>query len=120
MPSGKTLRGQYAVGAVATGASGDSWGSISFGFQMSAAPTPHYIPLAGAPPAQCPGTTANPAASPGHLCIYEASKTNLASLSVFGATGTVGVTSKWGAGLWLVSTAAGSFWSYGSWAATSP
>jgi hypothetical protein len=88
---------------------------------MSTAPTPHFINLGTTPPAQCPGTAANPQAAPGHLCLYEDFNSNRSVVHVFNENGSYEAASRWGAGLWEIPTTAssGSF-SYGTWAATSP
>lgn len=68
LPSGKTIRGMFAIRAVANP---DIQDSISFGFRLASAPTPHYIFFGTAPPPECPGTPAAPEAASGHLCAYE-------------------------------------------------
>ena len=47
--------------------------SISFGIELTAAPTGHVILDGDTPPAECPGTFDDPQAAPGHLCVYEGS-----------------------------------------------
>jgi hypothetical protein len=115
----KTIQGNYAGGAVAASANDDAWENISWGFDLGTAPQEHYIPDGGVPPAECPGTAENPQAAPGHLCVFESFSVNLASVTIFtGTTGGTGQASRWGAGLWIQSTAAGNFFSYGTWAVT--
>jgi hypothetical protein len=116
MPSGKTIRGHYAVGSTAPSF---GWTEIEFGFQMATAPTPRVVLEGATPPAQCPGTASNPQAAPGNLCIYEANQSNRSSLTPFNATGSTGSVSRWGAGLWLQTTGSGNAFSYGTWAAAS-
>ena len=50
--------------------------TISFGFILASAPTPHFIALGGSAARECPGNFYNPQAQPGHLCIYESSASN--------------------------------------------
>src|SRR3954471_370008 len=76
LPSGKTLRGVYAVGGAAGGPAFLAIGAISFSFPLASAPTAHVIPDGGTPPNECPGNDGNPQAAPGHLCVYEASNLN--------------------------------------------
>lgn len=114
----KTIQGNYAVGG---NTSNDAWSEIDFGFQLASAPEEHFIPEATAPPAGCPGSATNPQAGPGHLCVYEANSLNRDTLRIFtGTTGGLDQASRWGAGLWLRPTAAGDYFSYGTWAVTAP
>jgi len=72
LPSGRTLRGVYLIRFNPTVA-GQQWGDpISFAYELSAAPTPHFIASGGPAVPECPGTAENPQANPGHLCVYEA------------------------------------------------
>jgi hypothetical protein len=74
MPSGRSAKGVYTIsGATGTPSSTDA---ISFPFPLAAAPAGHFIRSDESPPAECPGTKSAPAASPGHLCIYEAFASN--------------------------------------------
>ena len=122
MPGGKTVRGTYALGA--KGATVNSWTQISFGFTMATAPVGHMILSGAAPNASCPGTVANPQAAPGHLCVYEAVRTNMSDgfPVVFDPSSPSDSSpTRWGAGIWGQSGAGTSeSWSYGTWAATSP
>jgi hypothetical protein len=113
----KTIQGNYAGGAVADSSSDSAWESISWGFDLRTAPVEHFIPAGGTPPASCPGTAINPKAAPGHLCVYEAVATN-SSVQLFTGTTGGGGASRWGEGLWIISAAAGNFFSYGTWAVT--
>jgi hypothetical protein len=71
LPSGATLRGSFAGGGTKVpGTTGFSWDDISFPFPLASAPTPSIIPVGGAPTAACPGSLADPAATPGNLCLY--------------------------------------------------
>ena len=122
LPTGKTIRGTYSLGA--GGTDSYAWGHISFGFVLASAPAPHWIAAGASPPAECPGTVANPQAQAGHLCIYEDAGgfENVGPRHVFNPTspgGPQNQTSRSGAGLFMTRGAAASdFWSYGSWAVT--
>ncbi|MGN6217439.1 MAG: hypothetical protein ACTHN7_10875 [Solirubrobacterales bacterium] len=70
LPSGKTETGRWAWGKT-TKTQVQVWTSISFNIPLATAPTLHFIPAGGTPPAACPGTEQNPAAEPGNLCVYE-------------------------------------------------
>jgi hypothetical protein len=119
-PGGVTIRGNYSLGGSST--ESYAWTEIDFGFQFASAPEPHWI-LGGDPsPPECPGTVGNPQAAPGHLCVYESpvGYSNISSQDVFDtAAGTTGA-NRWGAGLIAYIDGAASYWSYGTWAATSP
>lgn len=67
LPSGKSLRGVYAI----RGTEANLYGFISFPHRLAAAPSVHVIPMGTASPPQCPGTLSDPQAQSGNLCIYE-------------------------------------------------
>jgi hypothetical protein len=119
LPPGKTVRGAYDMGGTAAGASSLATAEIAFGHRVFLAqPTPHFIAKDTTPPPECPGTSENPKAKPGHLCIYERFVTNAGNRNT---TGPQGDGSAWpfGAGLFIRSTGTGTFFSVGTWAATS-
>lgn len=117
----KTIQGNYAAGLQAANTNDDGWDSISFGFQLASAPQEHFIQAGAAAPAACPGSAVNPQAAAGHLCVYESVSFNRGSVVLFtGTTGAVNQASKWGAGVWLIPTAPGNAYSYGTWAVTAP
>jgi hypothetical protein len=117
---GRTIRGTYAVEDVAGGIA-HAVGSISFGWRLASAPTPHVVLAGDTPPRQCPGSLASPAASPGHLCIYEGQSLNRAFLTAENpVTGAEPAASRFGVMLNLISGGAGSFHSSGTWAVRSP
>lgn len=68
----RTLRGTFSAGGnKVANEEAISWSAISFGFTLSKAPDPHYIPDDVPAPPQCPGNRREPKAKPGHLCVYE-------------------------------------------------
>jgi hypothetical protein len=74
LPSGKTLTGLWSM----TGNSFFAVSTISYGLRMPSAPTVNYIKSGDTPPAGCTGgTSAEPKANPGNLCIYEIGRANL-------------------------------------------
>jgi hypothetical protein len=117
LPAGQTLRGWYWAGATAAAGFALATSEISFLYPLAAAPTAHFINQGDPTPAGCTGDVNNPGASPGHLCVFELSGLNAAGRNVTGPTGD-GSTSKWGTGIFVRSTAAGSFWTRGTWAVT--
>lgn len=124
LPSGKTIRGTFAVRGTAVTAGEESIGAISFVFTLSAAPTPHYINFGTTPPAQCPGTPTMPQATPGNLCIYEAATpVNSTTRGEFDASSVLGGNdgaATFGAGVFADATAAGAYRTRGTWAVTAP
>ena len=123
LPAGVTLKGDWGMrfGNATAGVRVQT--AFSFGFSLSAAPTPHYIPVGGALPPGCTGDVTNPGAAPGNLCVFEAATTNITpgSQAVFDeATGTDGKADPWGAGVAATATAAGDTRYRGTWAVTAP
>lgn len=124
LASGKTLTGQY-VAAGAASAAGQFFASpVSFQLPLSAitsAPNANFIPVGGASTANCPGTATNPQAASGNFCAYEALQTNTTfyCLLDLGANscGQAGVS---GSSVWFQAAAAGTVYSFGTWAVTAP
>ena len=121
LPSGKTLRGSYVVDGTAAAANTVAADGISFGVELSATPTAHFIKAGDSAPSACPGNAASPAAAAGHLCIYEGTSTNVKGNRNFAdpvAQTLGGSVRPWGAAVIVRSNAAGDFYSSGSWAVT--
>lgn len=114
LPAGATVRGTYELDGTASAANqligGDS---ISFVYALPSTPSVRFVRQGATPPAECPGTSSDPKAQPGFLCIYENTKSNIAAdhPSVYNL-------SRVGAGLFARSTGAGAAFSGGRWAAT--
>jgi hypothetical protein len=121
-PSGKTLRGVFALGGTAIDADDLDQEAISFGFSMTANPVPHYIAAGAQPPPECPGTAHQPSAQPGHLCLYETIPAqNVSSVCVFNPVNDAcGESAVRGFGVLIRAAAPGDFWAQGAWAATAP
>ena len=116
LPSGKTIRGVWVAFSRASGVSEEYQIPISFGFQLASAPTRHYINLGTAAPPECPGSGTSPQAHAGHLCLYETFNSNVTA-----NRGVQGVSDpRSGAEIFIHSTAAGEYFTYGSWAVTAP
>jgi hypothetical protein len=122
LASGHTLRGTYGLLEQASSGGQLDYESLPFGgFTLSAAPTAHVILIGNPKPAACPGTVASPQAAPGHLCIYEKTPMNRADLIVSNPVDDgMTETSRFGTVLRMTSTAAGQFFSRGTWAVTAP
>ena len=111
LPAGKTVRGAYNIGATAAAAGALANTAISFVYAFAATPTVKIVLQGAAAPAECPGNATLPQAQAGFVCIYEESKTN--SVGV-----TLNAVNRSGATIFTNSSAAGGFFSYGTWAAT--
>jgi hypothetical protein len=120
VPSATTLRGGYELDDVASGGGQIAGFPVGFGFSISANTTAHVIAPGATPPAQCPGTAASPQAQPGHLCIYAVNQGNSTVVVINPVDNVSGSASRYGFGIWITSSAAGSFWSRGTWAVTAP
>jgi hypothetical protein len=122
LPSGATVRGSYAVVGTAAAHLDAAGDSISFGFSLGAAPTAHFIPAAGPTDLNCPGTPAAPQANPGHLCIYEGTRSNIfvAGFQDPVTLSSGSVVRPYGAEVGARADVAGDFWTVGSWAVTAP
>ena len=113
LPAGITLRGNWGGGS---SAGGTAYESISFGFAFASAPAFHYVPGPASVPAGCTGgTSANPTAQPGNLCLYS----NGFPLNTSGPKVT-GAANVWGTLFTVSSTSNAAFADGGTWAATSP
>ncbi len=117
LPAGQTIRGWYWAGSSAPGANDLATSEVSFVYPLAAAPTPHFINEGAATPAGCTGSVSNPGANAGHLCVFEFSGLNAGARTVTGLGGD-GTTSRWGTGIFVRSTAAGTYWTRGTWAVT--
>jgi hypothetical protein len=104
-----------------TGSTSFTTDAILFNLRLPAAPVVHYITVGSPVPAECPGTLTDPAAAPGHLCVFEGNATNTTNRGVFNAetpTGILGQASREGAGIYMFPTSAGQAYIWGSWAVT--
>jgi hypothetical protein len=121
-PSGKTLRGVFALSGTATAPADFAQEGISFGFSMTANPVPHYIELGAQAPPECPGTEHQPSAQPGHLCLYETfASENVSSVCVFNPVNDAcGQSAVRGFGVAIFAASDGVLWAQGTWAATAP
>jgi hypothetical protein len=112
--SGTVLRGVYNITGGAAGAAASlGTGEISFGLRFATAPTVRLIPVAGAPPAGCSGTAANPVASPGFVCVFDQAAVNAGALNN-NSPARQGVT------LFFTTAGVGTGFHAGTWAATAP
>lgn len=115
LPSGKTLRGAYAVSG--TAAVGEVVRDApSFIFPLAASPISHFIVEGTAPPPECPGTALSPQAQAGHLCVYEHVRVGSPSIVIDDPGGSVTT----GFIVQTTVAAGGEFQSRGTWAVTAP
>ena len=109
LPSGRTIRGAYNMGGTAAAAGALANTSVSFAYALAAAPTVFFVRQGTAAPTQCPGNATFPQATAGSLCVYEAERLNTAG-------GVVNEVNRSGATIFINATAAGGFYSFGTWA----
>jgi hypothetical protein len=111
LPAGETIRGAFNMGGTAAAASDLANTSVSFAYALAAAPAIHFVRQGTAAPAACPGNATFPQAANGTVCIYETERLNTAG-------GQVNAVNRSGATIFIESTAAGRFFSFGTWAVT--
>ena len=75
VPSEQTLSGVYGAGSPTTPPDSDgvlsTIADTSFPVPFASGLTAVYVKTGDTPPANCPGTLANPAAKPGFVCLFE-------------------------------------------------
>lgn len=117
---GPTAVGNFAITCWPPSAGSYCPATITFpGRVASAASRIIWLPQGSGSTADCPGTSADPQASSGTLCIYEQTQGNVGSRFVCGA-GSISCpgTTTFGTVLWVSNAAAGYVTSQGSWAFT--
>ena len=117
LPAGQTVRGWYYAGGSASAGFDLAVTEMAFVYPLAAAPTGHFIMSGDPTPAGCTGDVSNPGASAGHLCVFEQNSTNAGVRNINGPGGD-GTTTKWGAGIFIRSAAASTFYTRGVWAVT--
>lgn len=119
LASGQTLQGYVGPFGLAASGGQIAVANVSFPFPLASAPTTHFIIFGTGNPVGCTGTPTNPAASPGHLCVYETTAAVNAT-SNRGITGPLGdnTASRFGFSGWVTAAAGGIFGYYGTWAVT--
>jgi hypothetical protein len=116
LPAGTTLRGRYDIYGNSTGSSEEFWADgISYVYTFRSVPQAHFIPYGTTPPPECPGMPGSPEAQPGHLCVYEQDRENIAP-----GYPTFYVQDTYGFGIWAGPLTVGHYRSYGTWAVTAP
>lgn len=119
LPSGRTLTGVYEASAYATGSGQGISRGISFQIPLPEDPDPYFV-FAG-PSANCPGSSGNPEATPGALCVYERESGNFTNRDIGNpVTNKAFAASKYGFTVSVTSAAAGFAYSRGSWAVMAP
>jgi hypothetical protein len=127
LESGKTLTGTYAIEFMPTAASQEGTTGITFQVPLASAPGAvrgtNIIPVGGTATAHCPGSSANPTAAAGQVCLYEGFNSNVSDRCIANVAGTwlCDASAKFGASVWITSAAAGTRTvSVGTWAVTAP
>jgi hypothetical protein len=116
-----TVRGNYAQFYKPSATNDFRALPLNFGLAFSSPLTAIVRPIGAAPTAECPGSSSNPQAAPGHLCVYERYRLNvwgsIAVCNVINAT--CGTTDRHGAILEVYVEVAGTHLSaQGTWAAS--
>jgi hypothetical protein len=115
LPQGVTLRGFYYLKNTATTMNQEFFQPISFGLQLSSAPTVHVVPSGGPNPSGCSGSASDPGAASGNLCIFE----GFGNIGEFDPIASVeNQATKFGGVLHQTSTGAGDLFAFGTWAVT--
>jgi hypothetical protein len=124
LPSGMTLRGNYAVAGVAKEEFNRALEGITFQIPLAAAPASHLIQEGGASTTECPGSATNPRAAPGNLCLYENFHENVRPGSDCASGGgrgnPCGTATRFGATVFIEAEGENSFFTEGTWAVTAP
>jgi hypothetical protein len=123
LPSKATLRGVYNLDFVAANADQIEGGSFNFPLRLPSVPSVQIVGVGGASTTNCPGTTTNPEAAPGFLCVYKVTETNTTNFAICNQDCSgfpVPTAERDGALLYLHATAAGRTFTSGSWAVTAP
>lgn len=122
MPTGKTLRGNWIANETAVDPGDATFDTITFGFRLATAPTAHLLAPGAVPSPECPGSLSAPEAASGHLCIYTSENVNvLERFTCDPLTQFCGPsrTNRYGTTVRVDAAAAGSSYSWGTWAVTS-
>jgi hypothetical protein len=124
IPSGKTLRGSFIASGHANAGGEHAFDAISFGFTLASKPGTNIIAPEGAATSACPGTLTSPEAAPGQLCLYLDENLNASSPTLCEPEGDFCSPSEGaneqGTVVRSASVAAGEFFSWGTWAVTTP
>jgi hypothetical protein len=83
LPPGATETGVWAFSSAPT-LTGLT--SISYPFRLSKEPTKNFVPFGSTVPAECPGSTKEPKAAPGNVCVYALPSANLELFGFNGGT----------------------------------
>jgi hypothetical protein len=88
LPKGETETGDWSIDAHLPGTSfieGGASTAAAFNIPLSVAPEPIYVKAGENPPAECPGTVAEPAAEEGFLCVFAGFEANVTQVSICSA-----------------------------------
>jgi len=113
LPSGSTIRGFWGQGFTADAGGEFAETYIAFGWTLASAPTATFLANGTAPTAACPGSSTNPTALPGNLCVYEDNTGNMTGKAVC-SSGSCPAATRFGAQIRGSSAAAGSAWMRGA------
>ncbi len=126
LESGRTLTGTYAIDFPSSSAGQEGISAISFPIPLASAPVAvnaNIIPAGGAATTNCPGTSANPTALAGQLCVYEVFQNNISTrcMAKVGSSWSCGLADVFGTTMYATSAGAVTRTvSVGTWAVTAP
>ena len=116
LPRGATLRGMYAWADRSAAAGYSPVVPLSYQFPLSSSPTINVIAVGGASTAAGPGTSANPQAAPGHLCVYQSRNDGNQTFQVLNEV----EAGRFGAVLYFPISPSTDYEYEGTWAVTAP
>jgi hypothetical protein len=117
LPSGETEKGAYGIASTKADTEGSVYTpglEVSYPIPLSFKPTLNVIGVGDPSTANCPGTTDDPTAEPGNLCVYAAREDAELSLENNPAEGHFGFLT------FFETTDGDNYENHGTWAVTAP
>jgi hypothetical protein len=117
LPSGETEKGAYGIASTKAESAGSVYTpglEVSYPVPLSFKPTLNVIGAGDPPTANCPGSTLDPTAEPGNLCVYAAREDAELSLENNPAEGHFGFLT------FFETTDGDNYENHGTWAVTAP
>jgi hypothetical protein len=122
LPSGQTVRGAYRVSSQTVGSATVLVNDTqSFVYPLASPPTVAVIPVGGSSTEACPGSSDDPQAAPGNLCIYATlGDSGPFPVCVISPETNTGCFQSGTTGFTLSAQGSGDTFSTGTWAVTAP
>jgi hypothetical protein len=114
LPTGKTERGAWGFAGTRNGSGYYGGTTVSFSIPLANEPVPNIVTAGGPSTAACPGSAADPVATPGNLCLYGASETYPVEIVTISGGGGL----KFGFLYLIEAAASANYEDYGTWAVT--